>query len=94
MGTTATNEAAIRQLKITEFIRENRPLFWYIKEDSLENTKAILITQNIKDAPFDIADLNHITYSPDNLRDLREKLQKAILALEKDEEEGDDSLDT
>ena len=56
---------------------------------ALENTKAILITQNIKDAPFDIADLNHITYSPDNLRDLREKLQNAILELEKeDEDEG------
>jgi len=61
---------------------------------ALENTKAILITQNIKDAPFDIADLNHITYSPDNLRDLREKMQKAILALEKEEEEEGDSLDT
>ncbi len=54
---------------------------------ALENTKAILVTQNVKDAPFDISDLNHIEYSPGNLRDLREKLQKAILELEKEEEE-------
>lgn len=52
---------------------------------ALESTKAILVTQSVKDAPFDIADLNHIEYSPDNLRGLREKLQNAILELEKEE---------
>lgn len=54
---------------------------------ALENTKAVLITQNVEDAPFDISDLNHIEYSPDDLRDLREKLQNAILELEKEEKE-------
>lgn len=52
-----------------------------------ENTKAILITQNVKEAPFDVSDLNHIEYSPDNLKKLRGKLQKAILALDKEEKE-------
>lgn len=56
---------------------------------ALENTKAILITQNVQDAPFDIADLNHITYSPDDLKNLREQLQKAILDMEHEDEAED-----
>ena len=53
---------------------------------ALENTRAILITQSVEDAPFDIADLNHIQYSGHDLRDLEKKLQNAILELEKEEE--------
>jgi tetratricopeptide (TPR) repeat protein len=53
---------------------------------ALENTKAILITQSVKDAPFDIADLNHIEYSQDNIRKLTEDLQKAIADLEEEDE--------
>lgn len=53
------------------------------------NTKAIIITQNIKEVPFDIADINHIIYSEKELPGLREELKNAIQALEKEEiEEG------
>jgi hypothetical protein len=31
---------------------------------ALESTRAILITQNVEDAPFDISDLNHIELNP------------------------------
>jgi hypothetical protein len=57
---------------------------------ALENTKTILITQNIKETPFDIADLNHIVYSPENLGELRTKLKDAIYVLEKEETNYDD----
>lgn len=47
MGTTATDKADMRQLKIKEFIRENRPLFWYIKEDSLESISVEFLVETI-----------------------------------------------
>jgi len=47
MGTTETNEAAIRQLKVKKFIRENRSLFWYIKEDSLESISIEFLVETI-----------------------------------------------
>jgi tetratricopeptide (TPR) repeat protein len=49
---------------------------------ALENTKAIIITQKIKEAPFDIIDIRHMIYSEKELPVLREELTKAILALE------------
>ncbi len=55
---------------------------------ALPNTRAILITQDIKEAPFDIADLNHIQYSKENLKKLRVDLQKAILTLEAQDEDS------
>jgi tetratricopeptide (TPR) repeat protein len=56
---------------------------------AMNNTKAIIITQNIKEVPFDIAEINHIIYSEKELPGLREKLKNAIQALEKEEiEEG------
>jgi tetratricopeptide (TPR) repeat protein len=54
---------------------------------ALENTKAILITKSVKDAPFDIADIDHITYSKEDLRQLEKDLRNALLNLEKEEEE-------
>ncbi len=47
MSKTATDEVAIRQLKIKEFIRENRPLFWYVKEDSLESISMEFLVETI-----------------------------------------------
>ncbi len=47
MGTTATDETAIRQVKINEFIRENKPLFWYIKEDALESISIEFLVETI-----------------------------------------------
>jgi len=56
---------------------------------AMYNTKAIIITQDITEAPFDIADINHIIYSEKELPGLREKLKNAIQALETEEiEEG------
>ncbi|KAF5433807.1 Tetratricopeptide (TPR) repeat containing protein [Candidatus Methanophagaceae archaeon] len=53
------------------------------------NTKAIIITQNIKEVPFDIVEINHIIYSEKELPGLREELKNAIQALETEEiEEG------
>ncbi|MGR3177709.1 MAG: tetratricopeptide repeat protein [Candidatus Anammoxibacter sp.] len=56
---------------------------------ALEGTKAIIITRNVKEAPFDISDLNHIPYTVDDLPDLRNKLKNALLALENEEKEED-----
>ncbi|MHC4477740.1 MAG: tetratricopeptide repeat protein [Planctomycetota bacterium] len=56
---------------------------------AMENTKAIIITQNVKDAPFDIADINHVEYSKDDLPDLRAKIKAAITDL--DAQEPDES---
>jgi hypothetical protein len=80
----------IRQAKylIVDTTGKNPNVFYELGfSHALENTKAILITQDVKDAPFDVSDLNHIEYSPGNLKELRQKLQAAILALEKEEEE-------
>ncbi len=56
---------------------------------AMYNTKAIIITQNIEEAPFDIAEMNHIVYSEKELPGLREELKNAIQALEEEEiEEG------
>jgi tetratricopeptide (TPR) repeat protein len=52
-----------------------------------DNTRAIIITQNIEEAPFDVRDLGHIIYSEKNLPKLREDLKKAIIDLEKEEVE-------
>jgi len=53
-----------------------------------DNTKAIIITQNIEEAPFDVRELGHIIYSEKKLPKLRKDLEKAILDLEKEEVEG------
>lgn len=45
---------------------------------ALKNSRAILITQNIKEAPFDIADMNHIIYSTDDFCRLKKDIQIAI----------------
>jgi tetratricopeptide (TPR) repeat protein len=50
---------------------------------ALENVRAIIITQNINDAPFDIKDLGLIEYTNDKLKDLRIKVQNAIIMLDK-----------
>ncbi len=52
---------------------------------AMYNTKAIIITQNIKEVPFDIAEINHIIYSEKELPGLREELKNAIQELEKEE---------
>jgi DNA repair exonuclease SbcCD ATPase subunit len=57
---------------------------------ALNNIKSILITQNIKDAPFDIADFNHIVYDEENLHQLRDDIVRAIKTLEEKEKEIDD----
>jgi tetratricopeptide (TPR) repeat protein len=45
---------------------------------AFENTEAIIITQNIDDAPFDIRDLGLIIYSPKDFKKLRSDLVHAI----------------
>jgi len=37
----------MQRLKIREFIRENRPLFWYIKEDAKESISIELLVETI-----------------------------------------------
>jgi tetratricopeptide (TPR) repeat protein len=54
---------------------------------AMAHTKALIITQKLEEAPFDIADINHIVYSEKDLPKLREDLKKAFLALETEEEE-------
>jgi tetratricopeptide (TPR) repeat protein len=80
----------IRKAKylIVDTTRRNPNVFYELGfSHAQESSRAILITQNVKDAPFDISDLNHIEYSSDKLRDLERSLKKAILELEKEEEE-------
>lgn len=52
---------------------------------ALDKTRAIIVTQNLDDAPFDIKELNHIEYSVKDLPKLREDLRKAIEALDSEE---------
>lgn len=52
-----------------------------------KDTKAILITQNVKDLPFDVAELNYIKYSKKNIHKLKKDLRKAIRWLESKETE-------
>jgi hypothetical protein len=59
---------------------------------AIGNTKTIIITQDIREAPFDIQSLNHIIYSKDDLPLLRINLQKAIKDLE--ETYQDENMDS
>ena len=48
MEIMVTDEAKKMQpLKIREFIRENRPLFWYIKEDAKESISVEFLVETI-----------------------------------------------
>jgi hypothetical protein len=48
MGAIMTDEAKrMQQLKIKEFIKENRPLFWYIKEGALESISIEFLVETI-----------------------------------------------
>lgn len=82
----------IRQAKylIVDTSGKNPNVFYELGfAHALENTRTILITQNIEEAPFDIRDLNHIVYSQEKLRGLEGELKRAIEALEAEEtEEG------
>jgi len=82
----------IRKAKyiIVDTTRRNPNVFYELGfAHAMYNTKAIIITQDIKEAPFDIAEINHIIYSEKELPGLREKLKNAIEELEKEEiEEG------
>ena len=82
----------IRKAKyiIVDTTRRNPNVFYELGfAHAMYNTKAIIITQNIKEAPFDIAEINHIIYSEKELPGLREELKNAIQALEEEEiEEG------
>ena len=82
----------IRKAKyiIVDTTRRNPNVFYELGfAHAMYNTKAIIITQNIEEAPFDIAEINHIVYSEKELPGLREELKNAIQALETDEiEEG------
>jgi tetratricopeptide (TPR) repeat protein len=84
--------ANIRQAKylIVDTSGKNPNVFYELGfAHALENTRTILITQNIEEAPFDIRDLNHIVYSQEKLRDLEKKLRAAIEDLEAEKtEEG------
>jgi tetratricopeptide (TPR) repeat protein len=56
---------------------------------ALEDTRAIVITQEMEDAPFDIVDMNRIVYTEKNIPDLRDHIKEAILSLEgREVEEG------
>jgi hypothetical protein len=52
----------------------------------LTKTKTIILTQKIKDAPFDIKEMGHIVYSVKNLPKLRKDLNKALSELLREEE--------
>lgn len=81
--------ANIRKAKylIVDTTGKNANVFYELGfAHALETTTAILITQNIADAPFDISDLNHIKYAADKPRELEAKLKNAIESLEKEEE--------
>lgn len=54
---------------------------------SMDNTKAVIITQNVNDAPFDIKDMGLLQYSEKKLPKLVDDIRSAILALEKAEQE-------
>jgi tetratricopeptide (TPR) repeat protein len=82
--------ANIRKAKylIVDTTGKNANVFYELGfSHALETTKAILITQNVKDAPFDISDMNHIQYAEVNLRKLEADLKKAIDSLEKQVED-------
>lgn len=49
---------------------------------ALENTISIIITQNLKEIPFDIKDIHHIEYSINELPKLRKELIEAVCDLE------------
>ncbi len=57
-------------------------------------TNTIIITQNIKEAPFDIKDLGHVIYSEKNFPEFRKELRQAILDIEKEEEESEIGIQT
>ena len=82
----------IRKAKyiIVDTTRRNPNVFYELGfAHAMYNTKAIIITQNIEEAPFDIAEINHIIYSDKELPGLREELKNAIQALETEKvEEG------
>jgi tetratricopeptide (TPR) repeat protein len=45
---------------------------------AIDDTNPIIITQNVKDVPFDIAPINLIEYNLKNLKELRLKIKNAI----------------
>ncbi len=48
MDTITTDKSKnARQLKIKEFIKENKSLFWYIKENALENISIEFLVETI-----------------------------------------------
>jgi len=48
MNAIVTDEPQrMQQLKIKEFIKKNRPLFWYIKEDALESISIEFLVETI-----------------------------------------------
>lgn len=51
---------------------------------ALSNSKTIIITQNINDAPFDISEMGHIIYSEKDLPKLRKDLVSALGDLSKE----------
>ena len=53
----------------------------------IDDTKAIIITQDRDTSPFDILDVNQIEYTEKNFPDLRKKIKNAILTLKKEDDE-------
>lgn len=79
----------IRKAKylIVDITGRNSNVFYELGlSHALENTEAIIITQNIDDAPFDIKDLGLIEYSTDALKELRTSVTNAITKLDKAKE--------
>lgn len=71
----------IRKAKfcITDTTGRNANVFYELGfAHALSNSKTIIITQNIQDAPFDISEMGHIIYSDKDLPKLRRDLTSAL----------------
>lgn len=67
------------QYVIADITGNNPNVFYELGfAQAVDNTNPIIITQNVKDVPFDIAPINLIEYNVNNLKDLGSKIKNAI----------------
>jgi tetratricopeptide (TPR) repeat protein len=67
------------QYVIADTTGKNQNVFYELGfAQAIDNTNPIIITQNVKDVPFDIAPINLIEYNIKNLKELRLKIKNAI----------------
>ncbi|NOU17617.1 MAG: tetratricopeptide repeat protein [Bacteroidales bacterium] len=73
------------QYVIADTTEKNPNVFYELGfAQALDNTHPIIITQNVKDVPFDIAPINLIEYKVNNLKELRLKIKDAIETIAKE----------